>query len=305
MLPVQTAKTRSENTFSRSSRGLSFGDALKKGQTQNTAQTKIIGKPQNISKQLNGVSYSNGGNQGAGQSYFSRDVIKSAYDVSGFAYDDAKPHYATDNSQTYSSVSKQKLGLNALPNGITSQNGLYSNDRDGTQLLVTETNNSIIVGFRGTEPDKINDIVQDLKLPSYQFNGGLGPVGNFQDVLNAAGRYSAQTDRNLIVTGHSLGGWLTNTTAENAEALHPSYANASYVAFSSPMFARNDNVLNVGYENDPVYGLTSTSTHTGNIYGTLYGQPDHVEGVQFGYAPKSPSAHSLGNLASLVTQLTS
>lgn len=122
------------------------------------------------------------------------------------------------------------------------------------------------VAFRGTTgpretliTDTIGDAIHDLV-------AGLGPASfsnNF--ALNAFGRLLGDVAKfaaahglsgeDVTITGHSLGGLATNSLAFLSEDYWDGfYANSKYLAFASPTQHEGDGkVLNIGYENDPVF----------------------------------------------------
>lgn len=63
------------------------------------------------------------------------------------------------------------------------------------------------------------------------------------------------TGEDMLITGYSLGGGLTNIMAKNREDLADGFfENSDYIAHESPYIYENaDVILNMGYENDVVY----------------------------------------------------
>ncbi|WP_407860851.1 hypothetical protein [Escherichia coli] len=59
----------------------------------------------------------------------------------------------------------------------------------------------------------------------------------------------------LLLQAYSLGGWLTNIMAIFSESLADGfYANSDYITWASPLvFDGGGRVLNIGFENDPVF----------------------------------------------------
>ena len=61
----------------------------------------------------------------------------------------------------------------------------------------------------------------------------------------------------VLVTGYSLGGGLTNLMARGADTLAGGfYADADFVGHEAPVVVTDGSVLNIGYENDVVHRLT-------------------------------------------------
>nr|AAF66684.1 polyurethanase lipase A [Pseudomonas fluorescens] len=58
----------------------------------------------------------------------------------------------------------------------------------------------------------------------------------------------------VVVSGHSLGGMAVNSMADLSDSTWSGfYKDANYLAYASPTQSAGDKVLNVGYENDPVF----------------------------------------------------
>ena len=125
---------------------------------------------------------------------------------------------------------------------------------------------SIGIGFRGTSgpresliSDSIGDAISDLlaaigpadyakNYTGNAFNALLGNVAAFASAHGLSGK-------DILVSGHSLGGLAVNSLADlSADRWSGFYQDARYVAFASPTQSENThNVLNIGYENDPVF----------------------------------------------------
>ena len=58
----------------------------------------------------------------------------------------------------------------------------------------------------------------------------------------------------MLVSGHSLGGLAVNSLADlSNDKWAGFYQDSNYIAYASPTQSSTDKVLNVGYENDPVF----------------------------------------------------
>ncbi len=83
-------------------------------------------------------------------------------------------------------------------------------DEDGAQCYVLEHDNHFIVAFRGTEPKSISDIKADLRfIKTYHRGEGKVHRGFMIEVWKLAdllANHIYQTDKQVYVTGHSLGG---------------------------------------------------------------------------------------------------
>lgn len=126
----------------------------------------------------------------------------------------------------------------------------------GPQLkLLAETDASgavtrISVSFTGTNSPV--DVLDYLQLNSGEMGAQMEPllsaVASFAQAQGLSGE-------DVIVTGYSLGGAMTNVMARFAETLAGGFfEDAVYIGHDGPlMYEENDRVLNVGYENDVVH----------------------------------------------------
>ena len=125
---------------------------------------------------------------------------------------------------------------------------------------------SIGIGFRGTSgpresliTDSIGDAISDLlaavgpdgyakNYSANAFDTLLGKVAAFASAQGLAGK-------DVLVSGHSLGGLAVNSLADlSADHWSGFYRDAHYIAFASPTQSETtSSVLNIGYENDPVF----------------------------------------------------
>ncbi|MFZ4835177.1 polyurethanase [Rouxiella sp. Mn2063] len=141
---------------------------------------------------------------------------------------------------------------------------------------------AIGIAFRGTSgpresliTDTIGDVINDLL-------AGFGPggysegyvpnaFGNLLSDVAAFAQANGLSGKDILVSGHSLGGLAVNSMASQSDALWDGfYTDASYVAFASPtQYEADDKVINVGYENDPVFRAldgTSLTLHSLGIH---------------------------------------
>lgn len=85
-------------------------------------------------------------------------------------------------------------------------------ENDGAQCHVIWNQKEVILCFRGTEPGEFSDIKADLNAFPDRANNGSGWVHNgFQEEVNKIWadiltELSAHDDKDLLITGHSLGG---------------------------------------------------------------------------------------------------
>ncbi|MGC6369928.1 polyurethane esterase [Pseudomonas sp. K2I15] len=121
------------------------------------------------------------------------------------------------------------------------------------------------IGFRGTSgpretliSDSIGDLVSDLLAAlgpkDYAKNYAGEAFGTLlKDVAAYAGSQGL-TGKDVVVSGHSLGGLAVNSMADlSGNKWSGFYTDSNYVAYASPTQSSGDKVLNIGYENDPVF----------------------------------------------------
>ncbi|RZI18969.1 polyurethane esterase [Pseudomonas orientalis] len=121
------------------------------------------------------------------------------------------------------------------------------------------------IGFRGTSgprenliSDAIGDVISDLLAafgPKDYAKNYVGEAfgGLLKNVAEFAGAHGL-SGQDVLVSGHSLGGLAVNSMADLSDSKWSGfYKDANYVAYASPTQSGGDKVLNVGYENDPVF----------------------------------------------------
>jgi Ca2+-binding RTX toxin-like protein len=83
------------------------------------------------------------------------------------------------------------------------------------------------------------------------------------------------TGKDVLVSGHSLGGLAVNSMADlSADKWSGFYNSANYIAYASPTQSGTDKVLNIGYENDPVFRALDGSTFNLSSVGVHDAQQD-------------------------------
>lgn len=108
----------------------------------------------------------------------------------------------------------------------------------------------LAVSFAGTNSPV--DIVDYLQLQT----GEIAPY--LEPILTAVRAYAEAhglAGEDVLVTGYSLGGGMTNVMAEYADTLADGFfANSDYIAHDAPNITEDvDRILNVGWENDVVF----------------------------------------------------
>lgn len=142
-------------------------------------------------------------------------------------------------------VTPAQLGL-----GSQYQDGNYfKNGNSGASAIVLQQGNEFIVAFRGT--DGANDAAHYMGLA----NGSY--LNFFSPLLNAVSAY-APDDAHFSFTGASLGGGVVNNMANvAATAYGGAFAGSTFVAFASPIIVSKNGIVNLGFENDPIYKIVN------------------------------------------------
>lgn len=114
----------------------------------------------------------------------------------------------------------------------------------------------ITISWAGT--NDLLDVADYFKLN----DGSIAP--HMKPILNAVKEYALKnglTGEDIIVTGYSLGGGLTNVMAKYRETLADGFfKDANYVGHASPLIYDNpDVIINMGFENDAVYRILGDS----------------------------------------------
>ncbi|MEH7829793.1 calcium-binding protein [Gemmobacter denitrificans] len=126
----------------------------------------------------------------------------------------------------------------------------------GPQLKIlaeTDANGAVTrlsLAFTGTNSPV--DVLDYLQLNDGTISAEMEPL--LSAVAALAASYGL-TGEDVIVTGYSLGGAMTNVMARFADSLAGGFfADSVYIGHDGPlMYEDNDRVLNVGYENDVVH----------------------------------------------------
>jgi hypothetical protein len=144
----------------------------------------------------------------------------------------------------------------AIPNGwsvLTPQqlgvapqywDGIYFSN-NGASAIVLQQGSAIVISFRGTDSQEDFAYYPELLLGTY--------VNHFQPLLTAIAA-RAPSDTYFYFTGDSLGGGAVNEMADIAFSQYAGrFAAAKFIAFASPVISNANGIVNVGFENDPIY----------------------------------------------------
>lgn len=182
------------------------------------------------------------------------------------------------NAAGWTTISAEQLGYT----GKVDSRGTFYGEKDGYTTAQVEilgkyaSDGSLLsvgVAFRGTTgprevllSDTIGDVVSDLLAAfgpdDYATNYTLNA---FEQLLTDVAAFAASnglSGDDVVVSGHSLGGIAVNSFADlSADNWSGFYQDANYLALASPtQSTTGNNVLNVGYENDPVFRVLEGST---------------------------------------------
>ncbi|VVO11016.1 hypothetical protein PS718_03433 [Pseudomonas fluorescens] len=130
------------------------------------------------------------------------------------------------------------------------------------------------IAFRGTSGprenlilDSIGDVINDLLAAfgpkDYAKNYVGEAFGNLLNDVVAFATANGLSGKDVLVSGHSLGGLAVNSMADLSGGKWGGFfSDSNYIAYASPTQSSTDKVLNVGYENDPVFRALDGSTFT-------------------------------------------
>jgi hypothetical protein len=156
---------------------------------------------------------------------------------------------------------------------------------NGASAIVLQQGNAWIVSFRGT--DGPNDI---LSYPELLFGTY---INHFQPLLNAVA-LNAPNGTNFYFTGASLGGAATNEMANIAGSQYGGeFASATFVAFASPIISTANGILNLGFENDPIYkALNQYNDFSSSLDHLVLATSQYMQGNYDGLHPPDDYAHN-------------
>jgi hypothetical protein len=188
----------------------------------------------------------------------------------------------------------------AIPNGwsvLTPQqlgvasrywDGIYFSN-NGASAIVSQQGNAIVVSFRGTDSQEDFVYYPELLLGTY--------INQFEPLLTAIAA-RAPSDTHFYFTGDSLGGGAVNEMADIASSQYGGrFAAAKFVAFASPVISNANGILNVGFENDPIYKvLENYSDQASSLDNLVLATAEYMAGNYDGQQPLDYYAHSSSNL---------
>jgi RTX calcium-binding nonapeptide repeat (4 copies) len=164
--------------------------------------------------------------------------------------------------------------------------GIYFTDpTSGASAIVLQQDSSYIVAFRGT--DGQNDIQHYPQLLTGTY------IHNYDPLLNALSA-PAQSGAAFAFTGASLGGGATNLMANIAgSTFGGAFAAATFVGFASPNISTAAGILNVGFENDPIYkALNGYADFPSSLDSLVLATSQYMAGNYNGLLPLDYYAHS-------------
>ncbi|KPU53948.1 lipase [Pseudomonas fluorescens] len=163
--------------------------------------------------------------------------------------------------------------------GFTSAEAEILGKYDGAGNLI-----GLGIAFRGTGGLGYSDTFGDMK---NNLLAAVGPVdyasnyakNAFDSLLKSVAAFAIAhglSARDVVVSGHSLGGLGVNSLAElSGNNWGGFFKDANYIAFASPtQSATGNNVLNIGYENDPVFRVLDGTTFSSGSLGKHDGHQD-------------------------------
>jgi hypothetical protein len=159
----------------------------------------------------------------------------------------------------------------------------FSNN--GASAIVLQQGNAIVVAFRGTDSQEDFAYYPELLSGTY--------IDRFQPLLTAIAA-PALADKHFYFTGASLGGGAVNQMADIASYQYAGrFAAAQFVAFASPTIANANGILNVGFENDPIYKvLENYSDQPSSLDNLVLATAEYMAGNYDGWHPPSDYAHT-------------
>jgi len=157
----------------------------------------------------------------------------------------------------------------------------FDDPGSGASATVLRSGNSYIVAFRGTDDGRDVSHYPQLYTGNY--------IHLFDSLLN-----SLPGGAKYYVTGASLGGGAVNNLARIADGSYGGkFANATFVAFASPNVTDANGIVNIGFENDPVFKAIEAYGNSGSSLDNLVlATREYMAGNYDGRHPFSDYAHT-------------
>ena len=146
------------------------------------------------------------------------------------------------------------------------------------------------LGYSDTFGDMKNNLLAAIGPSDYASNYAKNAFDNLLKAVAAFAIANGIAAKDVLFSGHSLGGLGVNSVAElSASNWGGFFKDANYIAFASPtQSSTGNNVLNIGYENDPVFraldGTTFSSGSLGKHDGPHESTTDNIVNFNDNYA---------------------
>ncbi|EXU77029.1 lipase [Erwinia mallotivora] len=146
--------------------------------------------------------------------------------------------------------------------------GQYDDNGNITKIGISFWGTSTNIGASDFISNTALDVVSDLASGLISGYADSYSVNAFNQLLTSVAAFATAqglTGEDIIITGHSLGGLAVNSMATSSELgmWDGFYQDSSYVALASlTQNTLDDKVLNIGYENDPVFRALNGSAFT-------------------------------------------
>ncbi|WP_241603108.1 polyurethanase [Rosenbergiella nectarea] len=231
-------------------------------------------------------------------------------------------------SAGWKQITPEQLGYS----GKTDSNGTYLSSQLGYTSSQVEIMGKyddsgklteIGIGFRGTSgsrgpgflADTLGDGINDAIAAINSHRNEVFTEKAYGDLLNSVANFAQQNDlkgSDVVVSGHSLGGLMVNSMAYSSDTQWGGFfSDSNYIGFASPTQFEGGKVLNIGYENDPVFRVLNGFHSDISIVGA-HDQPhqstaDNIVNFNDYYASDAwnllPS--SIGNISSWISHMPS
>jgi len=189
-------------------------------------------------------------------------------------------------------VTPAQLGL-----GSQYSDGIYFTDpNSGASAIVLKQGANYIVAFRGS--DDRSDFLHFPELLTGTYIHHYNPLLNRLSAI-------AHSGADFAFTGASLGGGATNLMAAIAgSAFGGAYAAATFVAFASPNIKTAAGILNLGFENDPIYkALNGYADSASSLDNLVLATSQYMAGNYDGRHPVDAYAHSFALASDAISRV--